>query len=104
VTSGKPNRQRSQDDHRKTGREITVSDQHFKFIINEYIQQTRGGLLNVTQIKAARDEAAGQILEIVRKLEHDTGMRAMNISVEYDTSPQCTSTGITGVEISLELP
>lgn len=78
-------------------------DAGYKFILNQWFQAKNGGMMNVMQIKSARDEAAAKILEIVRGLEHSTGMVATSLDVEYDFDEACRSTGATSVSIELQL-
>ncbi len=74
-----------------------------EFILNKWFQAEYGGLMNVTQIKKARAAAAAQVLEILKKLEHDTGMVVGHVEVDYDMDEDGHSTGAESVKINLEL-
>ena len=74
-----------------------------EFILNKWFQAKHGGFMNVTQIKEARAAAAAQVLEILKKLEHDTGMVIGHVEVEYDIDDEGHSTGAESVKINLEL-
>jgi len=85
------------------GEPMTGGTQNPAFILNQWIAAMKEGLVNTTQIRAARNEAADQILQILKNLEVSTGMVVSSVTVDSTYNDDMQNTGTTGVKISLEL-
>jgi hypothetical protein len=75
----------------------------YKFWLNQYFYGKEGISMNVNEIRQARNEAAKQIQQILRKLEMDTGLTVSYVGIESGRDNTGNSTGVTDVEIDLEL-
>ncbi len=75
----------------------------FEFILNRWAYGKNGAVMNVAEIKKARAETAGQVLELLKALEAKTGMvvSMVDLDIEYDADGH--STGLDGVTVGLEL-
>ncbi len=59
--------------------------------------------MDISQIRATRDEAAAQILGVLLRLEKTTDMVVSYVEVESDSDDEGRNTGACKVKIQLEL-